>query len=65
MPFTVVLKTFFQTYTENWLHSAIAQQILLSLFTFELGHKIVSAEKIILGYLLGENLQIPLNMAGS
>lgn len=32
VPFTVVLKTFFQVYTENSLHSAIAQQISPSLY---------------------------------
>lgn len=45
VPFTVVLKTFFQTYTENWLHSATAQQIFFSLFTFQLGYKIMSSKK--------------------
>lgn len=61
VPFCSCVKNlFFRVYTDNWLHSAIDQQISFSfsLFTFQLGHKIATAEKINLSYLLGENLQL-------
>lgn len=61
MLFTVVLKTFFKYILEIGFILLLVNE---SLVTSQLGGKIVSAEKIILRYLLGENLQIIHNMVG-